>query len=331
MSDGFVQHSQTSTPLNLEGTDDIILSSKELQQINDFIPQIDISSSLYVSKYATDIQEKISSSCSILLTIIEEVPTNSEEITQIIEEISALTTETKVNFFEKQKIKLQYTAVAKKISNLADVFINQQLVLIGKSRELKDLEKVTSKYRRWLYMHIKAGTMRLDFIQKHQIPILETKAKESTDLLVIDEHRSILNACSRFQNRLTSLQISMSVANLSLSQIRLTIKDFDNRIEEITKIIKNTIPNWRNQIKISVGVNALVEAKKKQNKLMFETTEALSKQAKNLQNENATNIDLYEVNVSLLNILKNYDEVSQRNNSEIFLMQKELKRLTQKT
>ena len=330
MSDVFVHPSNTSPPLNLEGTDDIILSSKELQQIDNFIPQIDISSSKFVFNFANDIQDKISSSCSVLLSITKDIPTNPEEISKITADISTLTTETEVGFFEKRKIKVQYAAAVKEISALADVFTNQQLVLIGKARELKDLERDTAKYRRWLFMHITAGTKKLVSILNHDIPLLAKEAIDSGDILAIEQYRALQNAYTRFENRLKSLKNSMAVANLSLTQIRLTIKDFDNRISEISKIIKNTIPNWQNQIKISIGIGELTDAKKNQTALLHETTKKLSKKADDLKKENATNVDLYEANISLLNILKDFDETSRRNNSEIFLMQRELERLAKK-
>lgn len=327
MSD-FVPSGNNYPLVNLEGTGDIILSSKELKQIEGFLAKIDISNSKFILEYANKIQDEISSSCSKLLVITQDIPSNPEDIKKVIGDISNLTTENEVGFFERRKVKIQYTAVSKSLTALMDIFTSQQLVLIGKSRELKKLEQSTAKYRKWLFMHIQAGHIRLKSIKAQEIPSLASDAQKTGNIMLAEKHSALLNSCDRFEKRLAALQNSMSLANLSLTQIRLVVKDIDERIEELSTILNTTIPNWKSQIKISIGIDDLKSAKEKQNDLMTETTYALAKKANKLQKEDATKVDLLDANISLLNIISKYDEVSERNNNEIFLMKKELERIS---
>ncbi len=309
---------------NLEGTEDIILSSKELTQINVFVQTIDISKSEFVLKYAQLIQDEISYSCSKLLEITKDIPQNTDEIKMVINDISNLTTEPKTILGERRKTKLEYTKVSKELLNLSNIFNSQQLILIGKARELEELEKHTAKYRRWLFMYINAGFIYLNTIKNQDIS--ENASTANSNIFLIEKHNSRLNSYSIFEKRLTSLKASMSIANLSLIQIRLFAKKLETQINEISKIIKSTIPNWRNQIQLAIGIRNLNNLKEKQNNLIFETVKELTNKSRKISTKNAEKIDLYEVNVSLLNIISEYDKTSEKNNNEIFLMQKEIER-----
>ncbi len=324
MGDDFVKSDNNYSQNNLEGTEDIILSSKELIQINEFVKTIDISKSEFVLKYAKIIQDELSYYCSRLLEITKDIPQNTDGIKTVINDISNLTTESKTILGERRKTKLEYTSVAKELGNLTDIYTAQQLVLIGKARELEELEHHTAKYRRWLFMYINAGFIYLNTIKSHDIS--ESASTTNSTIFLIEKHNSRLNSCLIFENRLASLKTSMSIANLLLTQIRVIAQKLEAQINEISEIIKSTIPNWRNQVQIAIGIRNISDLKEKQNNLIFETVNELTSRSKKISTKNASKIDLYEVNVSLLNVISEYDRTSEKNNSELFLMQKELER-----
>lgn len=345
-----VQDSSESEIKQMESS----FSAKELKQIDSLCEQIDITDTSLVLQYGIGAQKKISKFSD---TALERVRTKDagdvgEMLTNLINELNGFSTED-VDFSGKSSrwikrmvktLQVQFSKVSNNVSSVVSTLEEHQLVLMQDISTLEALYKRTQLYFKELSMYILAGKKRLKFLRETKLQELYNKAKATSDPSAAHLYKDFFDACERFEKKLYDLELSRNIAMQMASQIRLIQNNDSILLSKIQTIINNTIPLWKSQMIIALGLANSINALKAQREVTNMTNELLRSNAKKLkagtieiaresergiidiQTLTETNRMLVETITEVQNIQNNGREQRKSAETELMLMESDLKR-----
>ena len=138
---------------------------------------------------------------------------------------------------------------------------------------------INRTYFKELYMYILAGKKKLKKLEKEDIPKLKERAKETNNPQDAQELKDFVDLCNRFEKKLHDLELTKMISLQMAPQIRLIQNNDSLMAEKIQSTLINTIPLWKNQMVLSLGVAHATEAAKVQRQVTDMTNELLSKNA----------------------------------------------------
>lgn len=287
-------------PETLEGVekqaqfDEDSLSAEEKQMVEDFAKQIDITSSNLVLQYGANAQEKLASFSDSALENVrtKDLGEVGDALTNLIVELKGFEIEEKEDgifgFFKKQTNKLKalqtkYDKAENNVDKIVKILEQHQITLLKDIALLDELYAQNLNNYKELSMYILAGYKRLDDIKNNELPALIEKAKQSGLTQDTQAANDLSNAINRFEKKLHDLELTRTVSLQMGPQIRLVQNNDTLMTEKIQSTLVNTIPLWKSQMVLALGVNHSREAMKAQNEVSNMTNELLKKNADTLK------------------------------------------------
>lgn len=281
---------EAATP---EALDMSRLSDSEKKQIEDFARQIDITEPNLVLQYGSAAQKKVTDFSDTALKNVR-----AKDLGEVGDALSKLVAELKVTDSENEnkgimgwfkrsnkgveQMKAKYAKTEKDVDEISDVLENHQIQLLKDISLLDQLYDRNRQNTKELTMYILAGKKRLADIQQNELPKLQEKARQSGLAEDAQAANDLQNACDRFEKKLYDLELSRQVSIQMAPQIRMVQNNDTLMTEKIQSTLVNTIPLWKNQMVLALGVNHSREALEAERAVNNMTNELLRKNAETL-------------------------------------------------
>lgn len=277
----------------LGAVDDSLLSEEEKAQVDAFSHQIDLTNSAAVLQYGAGAQKKMADFSQKTLDSVK-----TKDLGEVGNMITGLVTELKsfdtgeeqkgfLGLFKKQADKLstmkaKYDKAEVNVDKICHVLEDHQVQLLKDIAMLDNMYALNLSYFKELTMYILAGKKRLKEVREGELAELTRKAEATGLAEDAQAARDLDEKCERFEKKLYDLELTRAVALQTAPQIRL-VQDSDQiMVEKIQSTLVNTIPLWKNQMIIALGIQHSTEAAKAQKEVTNLTNELLKKNAEKL-------------------------------------------------
>ncbi|EJP24186.1 toxic anion resistance protein TelA [Lachnoanaerobaculum sp. ICM7] len=277
-----------------ESAPQIKLSPEEERLVEEFSSKIDISNSQAVLTYGVGSQKKIAEFSE---NALERVKTKDlgeigDMLAGVVGEIRSLEIEEEdkgfFGFFKKSgnklaNIKAKYDKVEVNVNNIAKALEDHQVTLMKDVLMLDKMYELNMNYYKELSMYIMAGKKRLERANNIELPELIKKADESGLPEDTQKAKDFSQMINRFEKKLHDLELTKTVSLQMAPQIRLIQNNDSMMSDKIQSTIVNTIPLWKNQMVIAIGLKHSTDAAKAQKAVSDMTNELLKKNAESLK------------------------------------------------
>lgn len=274
--------------------DDSHLSEEEKKAVDDFSEKIDIMSSEIVLQYGAGAQQKIAEFSDQALDHVrtKDLGEVGDMMGDLIGELKGFDSEDEgksfFGFFKKQANKLtamkaRYDKVEVNVDNIAKNLENHQITLLKDVALLDELYEKNNNHYKELTMYILAGQKKLVHVRKVDLKEAQEKAAASgkpEDAQLVND---INNAIIRFEKKIHDLELTRMIALQMAPQIRLVQNNNVLMTEKIQSTLVNTIPLWKSQMVIAVGMHHSEEAMKAQRATSDYTNKMLKENAEQLK------------------------------------------------
>lgn len=269
-----------------------VLTPEEQKMVNDFAAKIDIENTNQILQYGAGTQKKMADFSD---TALENVKT--QDLGEIGELISNVVGELKdfdvqeegkfFGFFRKQTSKIEnlknkYDKAQANVEKITDSLQQHQVRLMKDSAMLDKMYEQNLNYFKELTMYILAGKKKLEETRNGKLAEMKNKAALSGLPEDAQAARDLDEKCSRFEKKLHDLELTRTIAMQTAPQIRLIQNNDTVMVEKIQTTIVNTIPLWKSQIVLALGIAHSAEAAQAQRQVTDITNELLRKNAETL-------------------------------------------------
>ena len=277
-----------------EIVEEIELTEDEKKMIDQFVDKIEISNSNAILQYGVGAQKKIS---DFSQSALNEVKT--KDLGEIGDILSKVVFQLKnfeegeekkgvFGFFKKGKdkvtqMKINYENAENNIDEMCNVLENHQVQLLKDIAMLDRMYDINRTYFKELCMYILAGKKKLKKLEEEEIPKLQERAKQSNNPQDAQELNDFVALCNRFEKKIHDLELTKMISLQMAPQIRLIQNNDSLMAEKIQSTLINTIPLWKNQMVLSLGVAHATEAARVQREVTDMTNELLRKNAEILK------------------------------------------------
>ncbi len=273
--------------------DTSVLSAEELKQVEEFSKQIDVTNSQAVLNYGVGAQKKLADFSEKTLNSVrtKDMGEVGGMITNLITELKGFDADDEkglFGFFKKQAnkataLKTRYDSVEKNVNKITSELEKHQVILLKDIDLLDRMYDLNLVYFKELTMYILAGKKRLAEVRATDLVELQNKAEASGLAEDAQAAKDLAEKCDRFEKKLYDLELTRTVALQSGPQIRMVQSSDTVMAEKIQSTIINTIPLWKNQMVIALGVEHATEAAKVEREVNDMTNELLRKNADKLK------------------------------------------------
>ena len=274
--------------------DDSMLSEAEKKMVKDFAEQIDITNATQVLQYGAGAQQKVASFSEKTLENVKtkDLGEMGEMITGVVTELKNFDANQQekglFGFFKKNADKLttlktRYQKAETNVNQIVEALEQHQVTLMKDVATLDQLYALNKTYYKELTMYILAGKKKLYQVEQIDIPALAAKAQASglpEDAQAVSDLTALAN---RFEKKLHDLELTRTIAMQMAPQIRLVQNNDTMMADKIQSTIVNTIPLWKSQMVISLGIAHSEQAAKAQREVSDFTNEMLKKNAERLK------------------------------------------------
>ena len=271
-------------------THEVKLSPEEEKMVDEFASKIDISNSQAILAYGAGSQKKIADFSE---NALERVKTKDlgeigDMLAGVVGEIRSLETEEDekglFGFFKKTSNKLanlkaKYDKVETNVNNIAKALEDHQVTLMKDVLMLDKMYELNMNYYKELSMYILAGKKRLERANNVELPELIKKADESGLPEDTQKAKDFSQMINRFEKKIYDLELTKTVSLQMAPQIRLIQNNDSMMSDKIQSTIVNTIPLWKNQMVIAIGLKHSNDAAKAQKAVSDMTNELLKRNA----------------------------------------------------
>ena len=279
---------------NEEIIDEINLTEEEKRMVDQFVDKIEIKNSNSILQYGVGAQKKISDFSETALNNVrtKDLGEIGDMLSSVVQELKNFEdTEDKkgiLGFFKKGKnkiseMKIKYDKVEDNINKMCNNLEKHQIQLLNDIAMLDKMYEINKDYFKEISMYILAGKKKLQKLEKEELPILQEKAKRSGLPQDAQEVNDFLALCNRFEKKIHDLELTKMISLQMAPQIRLIQNNDSLMSEKIQSTIVNTIPLWKSQIVLALGVAHSSNAAKVQNEVTNMTNELLRKNAEILK------------------------------------------------
>ena len=273
-----------------EMTEEINLSAEEQAQVEEFAKQIDLSNSNAILNYGAGTQKKLSDFSEKALESVrtKDMGEVGDMITKLIGQLKDFDVEDNEKglfaFFKKSsnrmtELKAQYSKVETNVNVITTELEKHQITLLKDVEMLDKMYEANLAYFKELTMYIAAGKKKLSMVREGELKELQAKADASGLAEDVQAAKDLAAMCDRFEKKLYDLELTRTIALQSGPQIRMVQSSDTMMAEKIQSTIVNTIPLWKNQMVIAIGVEHAGQAAKAQREVTDMTNELLKKNA----------------------------------------------------
>lgn len=278
--------------INIE--DKIQLSDAEKKAVEEFVGKIDISNTNHILQYGADAQTKITQFSDMALEKVrtKDLGTVGDALAELVVELKGFDpNEQKKGFlglFKKAgsgiaEMKAKYDKAEVNVEKVVDVLEGHQITLTKDIAVLDEMFKANMTNFKQLSLYIVAGKKKLEEVQGVTIPAMRAKAEETglmEDAQAVNDLASLAN---RFEKKLYDLDLTRTISLQMGPQIRLIQNNDTLMVEKIQTTLINTIPLWKSQMVLALGLAHSEQAMKAQRAVSDTTNELLEKNAKLLK------------------------------------------------
>ena len=274
------------------GVDENILSDAEKKQVEDFAKQINIKDSNVVLQYGSGAQKKMAdfSEKAIGNVKTKDMGEVGKLLSDVVIELKNFNEDDEkgiFGFFKKQTNKLQvlktkYDKAEVNIGKITDALESHQVTLMKDTAMLDQMYELNLTHFKELTMYIIAGKKRLDEVRNTELKELQEKAAASGKPEDAQAVRDLDAQCTRFEKKLYDLELTRTVAMQTAPQIRLVQENDIVMSEKIQSTLVNTIPLWKTQMALALGIEHAGQAAKAEREVNDMTNQLLTKNAEML-------------------------------------------------
>lgn len=283
-----IAESKKATPVQVEDTP---LSPEEQKMVNDFAEKIDITNSQMVLQYGAASQKKLSDFSETALSRVKtkDMGETGELITNLISELQGFDATTEqpkgiFGFFKKtsnsiEQLKTRYDSADKNVERIKAQLEDHQVTLMKDITMLDKMYELNLVYFKELTMYILAGKKKLAEVRANDLKAAQEKAQRTQLPEDAQAARDLADLCDRFEKKLYDLELTRNVSIQMGPQIRLIQSNDTMMAEKIQTTIVNTIPLWKNQMVLALGIAHSQQAMQAERAVTDATNELLKKNA----------------------------------------------------
>ena len=287
-----IAESKKATPVQVEDTP---LSPEEQKMVNDFAEKIDITNSQMVLQYGAASQKKLSDFSETALSRVKtkDMGETGELITNLISELQGFDATTEqpkgiFGFFKKtsnsiEQLKTRYDSADKNVERIKAQLEDHQVTLMKDITMLDKMYELNLVYFKELTMYILAGKKKLAEVRANDLKAAQEKAQRTQLPEDAQAARELADLCDRFEKKLYDLELTRNVSIQMGPQIRLIQSNDTMMAEKIQTTIVNTIPLWKNQMVLALGIAHSQQAMQAERAVTDATNELLKKNAATLK------------------------------------------------
>ena len=287
-----IAESKKATPVQVEDTP---LSPEEQKMVNDFAEKIDITNSQMVLQYGAASQKKLSDFSETALSRVKtkDMGETGELITNLISELQGFDATTEqpkgiFGFFKKtsnsiEQLKTRYDSADKNVERIKAQLEDHQVTLMKDITMLDKMYELNLVYFKELTMYILAGKKKLAEVRANDLKAAQEKAQRTQLPEDAQAARDRADLCDRFEKKLYDLELTRNVSIQMGPQIRLIQSNDTMMAEKIQTTIVNTIPLWKNQMVLALGIAHSQQAMQAERAVTDATNELLKKNAATLK------------------------------------------------
>ena len=274
--------------------DDSMLTEAEKKTVNEFSEKIDITNSAMVMQYGASAQRKISEFSDSALNNVR-----TKDFGEVGDMLSELVTELKgfdidegekglAKLFKKSAnkitgLKAKFDKAEVNVDKISAILEGHQVTLLKDVAVLDQLHEKNQVNIKELTMYIIAGKKKLEKVRSVDIPELRAKAEASGSQEDAQAVNDLENYCDRFEKKLHDLELTRIVSVQMVPQIRLVQNNDTLMVEKIQSTLVNTIPLWKSQMILALGLEHSSQAIKAQREVNEMTNELLRKNAEKVK------------------------------------------------
>ena len=271
--------------------DTSMLSEADRRAIEEFAQKIDLNNTDHVLLYGSDAQKKIADFSDSALATVRTNDTGEvgEMLVKLVNEIKGFGDSAEKPkglgclFWNAKKavsdMQTKYDKVEVNVDAIASSLEGYQVQLLKDISLFNHLYDMNSEYFKELTMYILAGEKRLAEVRRTTLEELKARAAQSGDAMDAQRANDMAANCDRFEKKLHDLKLTRQVALQMAPQIRLLQNNDSLLVERIQSTLSNTLPLWKSQIVIALGLHRSQEALKAQTAVTDMTNELLRKNA----------------------------------------------------
>ena len=282
---------QAQRDANAVKLDESMLSEAERKMVDEFSQKIDVTDSNLVLQYGAAAQKNIAAFSESALNNVK-----TKDLGEVGEALSSLVVELKhfgedeekkggiFGFFQKKKneleaLKASYAKAETNVDKIVKVLENHQVTLMKDIAMFDQMYELNTKYYKELTMYILAGKKRLEYLRTHDLAELKKKAEATGAQEDAQAYNDLANLCSRFEKKLHDLELTRMISIQMGPQTRLLQNNDTQMLEKIQSSLVNTIPLWKSQMVLALGLEHGRQATAAQTAVTNMTNELLQKNA----------------------------------------------------
>lgn len=308
--------------------DEQILTEEEKAQVTAFAKQIDLSNSTMILQYGAGTQKKMADFSETALGNVR-----SKDFGEVGELLSDVVTELKdfddeddskgfLGIFKKSANKLEslknkYAKAETNINQICKVLEGHQVQLLKDVAVLDKMYDLNLTYFKELTMYVLAGKKKLQEVRDTQLKELVEKAQRTGAPEDAQAAKDLDAMCNRFEKKIHDLELTRTISMQTAPQIRLVQSNDTLMVEKIQSTVVNTIPLWKSQMVLALGVEHSAQAAEAQRRVTDMTNELLKKNAEKLklatvevsQESERGIVDIETLKATNENLISTLDEV----------------------
>ncbi|MCI9338194.1 MAG: toxic anion resistance protein [Lachnospiraceae bacterium] len=293
----FSQPEAPEVPAMAEATQKVpeaVLTPEEQKMVDDFAAQIDITNTQMVLQYGAGSQKKIADFSEGALNNVrtKDMGEIGQMLAGVVAELKDFNNEEEekgfLGLFKKgsnklENLKIKYDKAEGNINKICRVMEDHQVTLLKDAAMLDKMYELNLNYFKELSMYILAGKQKLEHARTVELPELLAKAEQSGLPEDTQAANDFASMCERFEKKIYDLELTRTISMQMAPQIRLIQSNDAAMSEKIQSTLVNTIPLWKSQMVIAIGLSHSTEAAKAQREVTDMTNALLKKNAETLK------------------------------------------------
>lgn len=289
---------ETVTPSELtqkpEDIEKMNLTPDEQKMVDDFSKKIELTNSNVILQYGSGAQKKVADFSETALNSVK-----TKDLGEVGDMLSGVVCELKnfqvednekgiMGFFKRSgnkinALKARYAKAETNVDQISSALEGHQVTMLKDIAMLDKMYDLNKVYFKELTMYILAGKKKLQEVQTQQLPALQKKAEASNLPEDAQAVNDLASMCNRFEKKLYDLELTRTISIQMAPQIRLVQNNDLLMSEKIQSTLVNTIPLWKSQMVLALGVEHSQQAAKAQREVTDMTNELLRKNADTLK------------------------------------------------
>ena len=309
------------------------LTDAEKKMVADFSSKIDLKNTNLVLQYGSGAQKKIADFSESALDNVrnKDLGEVGELLSSVVAELKCFDEEEQKGFFgifkkasnSIETMKAKYGKAEANVNTMVEVLEGHQVQLMKDTAMLDKMYEINKNYFKELNMYILAGKDKIEQVKNIELPALIEKAQKSglqEDAQEVNDMKAMVD---RFEKKIHDLELTKTISLQMAPQIRLIQSNDTVMAEKIQSTLVNTIPLWKSQMVLALGMNRSVEAAKAQKAVTDVTNELLRKNAAMLHQSTVETAKASEKSIVDINTLTETNKLLIQTLDEVMQIQAE--------